>query len=322
MASNGSADEVVLSNGSITACLDPGRGADILELTHAASGIDVFFSTPWRERADSIRAGAVAPVGTDSTSIWMEQYRGGWQIICPNPGAPRVIGGAEVGFHGETSTAPWRVTSRSSANVALESELFTIPLRVRRSVALDGARITVSDELQNLSNQRLEFDYCSHPAFGGPILEGDVRLTTGAGRFHPDPETFGAAGPSGTPWPTGDFGDRDPVDLSVLGRDATNPLVFGWLSDFADRWVQLSNHDLGIAARVTWDAAELPFTWLWEELNSTPTFPWFGRARTIAIEPSSTPTSGPQRTPGIVLDAQQAISLSTSIEILDESGTR
>jgi len=313
--------DVILTTGNISARLDPGRGADILELTHHRSGVNVLLSTPWRTRADQIRAGAAAPAGTDSTSIWMEQYRGGWQVICPNPGAPRTIGGAPVGFHGETSTAPWRVISHSSDRATLETELFTIPLRVTRNVVLDGARITVSDEMLNLSRQRLQFDYCSHPAFGGPLLDGDVRLSTGATRFHPDPETYGERA-SSTTWPAGNFGAGKSVDLSVLGQGSTNPLVFGWLSDFDDPWVQLTNHDLGIAARVSWDGTRLPYAWVWEELNSTPAFPWFGRARTIAIEPASTPTSGAQRTPGIVLDPEQALSLFTSIEIVDADGDR
>lgn len=309
-------NDVILSSEGLRAIIDPGRGADILDLTHVASGLNVLFSTPWRARADAIRAGVTAPAGVDSTSIWMEQYRGGWQVICPNPGAPRTIGGAPVGFHGETSTAPWQVLSHSAERVMLETELFFVPLRVTRSVTLDGATITIADDVHNLSGERLDIDYCSHPAFGGPLLDGTVRITTGATRFTPDPETYPESTES-SPWPTAEFGPGDSVDLSVLGQETTNPLVFGWLSDFDQPWVQLANHTIGLAARISWDQATLPYAWVWAELNSTTSFPWFGRARTIAIEPSSTPTSGPKRAPGLALQPHQSLTLSTSIELIE-----
>lgn len=314
--------DVRLTNECISVRLDPGRGADILELTHQKTGVNVLFSTPWRDRADQIRAGKTRPAGVDSTSIWMEQYRGGWQIICPNPGAPRTIGGGVVGFHGETSTASWRVIATTPDTATLEVELFSIPLRIMRNIVLDAAKITISDEVHNLSDQILSLDYCSHPAFGGTFLDGDVRLSTGATRFNPDPDTYGDSAESWISWPTGRLGAESSADLSVLSQNANNPLVFGWLSDFDDYWVQLSNHDLGIAAKVTWDDRNLPYAWVWEELNSTLEFPWFGRARAIAIEPSSTPTSGIKRIPGIVLAGQETRSFSTSIEIVNVGGER
>lgn len=312
--------DTLLANDLISARLDPGRGADILELIHKATGIDILFSTPWRERADQIRAGVARPAGTDSTSTWMEQYRGGWQIICPNPGAPRAIGGAVIGFHGETSTVPWRVLTSSPARATLQADLFSIPLTVFRTVDLDGAKVTVRDVVRNVSEQLVELDYCSHPAFGGILLEGDLILTTGARRFHPDPETYGERAPVWSAWPAADLGTGDPVDLSSIRHLDRPSLIFGWLSNFEDYWVELTNTGVGLSVRVSWDGRTLPYAWLWEELNSTPDFPWFGRARTIAIEPCSTPTSGPARVPGIILGGDEVLEFSTSIEIRHVGG--
>lgn len=279
-----------LTGGGLSAEIDPGRGSDILSLVHLASGVQVLFESPWRRHADRLRAGDVESSSIGSEMVWMEHYRGGWQTLFPNAGPPRDVAGAQIGFHGELSTTAWDVVERGEARAALEAELFTVPVRVRRTIELDDGGVSVVDELENTSGVHLHVDYSSHPAFGGEVLDGDCVIQTGARRFTEDPGA--AAGSDGSarshplPW----------APLTDVPPPGTSRGMFGWLSEFDAGWASIVNSRIGLAVRLDWDAGRLPYAWIWQELNASEGFPWFGRARTVAIEPSSTQTSGPERT--------------------------
>jgi len=302
--------------------IDPGRGADILTLRHRATDIDVLFSSPWRPRADAVRAGAPAST-SDPFAGWLERYRGGWQTLCPNAGAARLVAGAPVGFHGEASVVEWEVVSAGQVEAELRAELFSVPVRIDLTVTLgqDAPVIEVIDTVTNLSDVPLDIDYVIHPAFGGPFLDGRCVLRTGAKRFTADPETEDSIAAPGSehswPWIAG--AGRD---LREIPEPGERQVLFGWLSDFDTHWASLTNVDLGLGVRIDWDGTHLPYAWLWQELNFTPTFPWFRRARVVAIEPSSTQTSGPSRRSALRLAANQTVRIPMSLTLSTTEGAR
>ncbi|HET7690818.1 MAG TPA: hypothetical protein VFK41_10585, partial [Nocardioidaceae bacterium] len=180
-----------LWNDDLAVAVDPGRGADILSLVHRSSGVDVLFSTPWRDHADALRDGTTTPTTYDPVAGWLEAYRGGWQLLCPNAGPPRPVAGCPVGFHGEAANARWDVVAADDAGCSLVTTLFSVPVRIERSLSLQSESLLVDDTLVNLCDVHLEIDYNSHPAFGGTFLEGRVTLDTGARRYTADPGTTG-----------------------------------------------------------------------------------------------------------------------------------
>jgi len=113
-----SGDELVLSNDCLRVVLLPGKGCDILSVVEQVTGIDILFKTPWSE---SIIPSGV--LGADSTVNWLSQYRGGWQLLCPNAGSPRVANGTTRGYHGEAALLPWRVLDHSSLEARLAVDL-------------------------------------------------------------------------------------------------------------------------------------------------------------------------------------------------------
>lgn len=311
-------DVLRLENRDLTVIVDPGRGADVLSLTHRREQLDVLFCSPWRARADAIRAGQ-PPSTSDPTAGWLEQYRGGWQTLCPNAGPPRAVHGAPVGFHGEASTVPWRVASAAEDRAKMSVELFAVPVRIERTLRLEGATLRVEDHLRNLSPTPLEIDYSSHPALGGAFLEGECLIRTGARRFTSDPDTESALFVPGSEhdWPFARTRDGDSVDLRLVPGPGVHREVFGWLDDFTEHWASVASVQRGLTVRVAWDGQHLPYAWLWQELNHGETFPWYGRARAIAIEPASTQTSGPGRRSVLRLGPQESIDLWLSVGIED-----
>ena len=311
------ADPLILQSPLLRVVVDTARGADVLSLIHRGRDVDVLFSTPWRERAERVRSGLETPTSTDPVAGPLEQYAGGWQLLCPNAGAPRVVAGAPVGFHGEAWLASWDVVEADQLSARLRTELHTIPVLIERELTLDpaSAALTITDVLINLSDVDLEFDYVSHPAFGGDFVEGRVRVDTGARSFTADPDTAGGAVPAGSveDWPH----TRDGVDLRVVPEPGEQRMLFGWLSDFDEHWASITNLDLGLSVRLDWDGTHLPYAWFWQELNWTEGYPWFRRARAIAIEPSSTTAGGADRHSVLRLEANGSVRLPLTITLDD-----
>jgi hypothetical protein len=125
----------------------------------------------------------------------------------------------------------------------------------------------------------------------------------------------GAESGSTHTWPWLEQTDGGRRDLRTLALPGNPRSTFGWLGDFDSAWVSIENHDLGLTALLEWDAAVLPYAWVWEELNRSPDFPWFGRARVIAIEPASTQTSGPDRASVFALEAFESAEISVRLSV-------
>ncbi|HEY2557275.1 MAG TPA: DUF4432 family protein [Diaminobutyricibacter sp.] len=312
---------IILRNTELTVAVDPRRGAEVLSVVDNDSGSEVMWSTPTRERAEQVLAGAPV-VSTDSFANFFAGYRGGWQTLSPNAGAPRLVHGAPVGFHGEVAVSAWTVAEVGDHFAILSLALLSLPVRIERDVRLSGNTLRVQDRLTNLSTQALEFDYVQHPAFGADLLTDECRIETGARRFTADPETTGplAAGEE-FGWPNATTIEGEALDLRVLRAPGSAHLVFGWLSDFDRPWYRVTNTRTGLAVEVEWDAEHLPFAWFWEELNYSEDYPWFGRARVIAIEPASTQTSGPHRRSVLALAPEQTTTITTSLSVLHSGAT-
>lgn len=316
-------DLVTLSDDGLAIVVDVGRGADVLSLRHQSSGVDVLFSTPWRPHADEIRLGLATPTTYDPVAGFVERYRGGWNTLCPNGGTPRLVHGAPIGFHGEAAVARWEVRGHGPADLRLRARLFSVPVCIERRITLTGGgSMSIEDEVSNESEVELEIDYVSHPAFGGTFLEGDCTVETNARCYTADPGTDGSFVGPGTEhaWPWAVDKEGNEVDLREVPPPGTSRMAFGWLSGFDDPWASITNHDLGLTLRLSWDATHQPYAWFWQEFNWTPGFPWHRRARAFAIEPSSTTTSGPDRRSELVLQPRQTVRIPLTLTIHQTKG--
>jgi hypothetical protein len=308
---------LLLKNQYLEVAIDQNRGADFLDLIDKKTKVNILFSTPYRAQAQKICSGTQEPLHTDSRSRWLEHYRGGWQILCPNAGQEREVFGTQVGFHGEVSIAPWQILKSGSTSCSLRIELNSIPLVITRTVSLNDQLIAIVDELHNISDRLLEFDYVHHPAFGSELLDGDCRINTGATTFtmdwnSPDPR-FLAGSIHG--WPMAHDRYGNPVDLSQIQNSDNSSTLFGWLENFNSYWISITNVAKNIGVRIEWDGAYLPYAWLWQDLNATSGWPFYKEARVIAIEPASTQTSGKYRKSALRLNPSEKIKIALSLSV-------
>jgi len=313
-------DPIQLRSDDLEVVVDPGPGADITSLRDLRTGIDVLFRTPWADHAQAVRDGRAVPTTYDPVAGPLETYRGGWQLLCPVAGAPRPVHGAPTTFHGEAMAATWTVVESSDSTARLAVELYSVPVRIERSLDLAAGTLRITDQLTNLSDVDLELDYVSHPAFAGAFLDGRVRLDTGARRYTADPATEGSFVAPGSHhlWPI-----AGETDLREVPKAGERRMAFGWLSDFAAHWASITNLDLGLAVRLDWDGTHLPYAWFWQELNFGESWPWHRRARVIAIEPASTITGGDDRASVLRLAGGSTVQISHSITVAsgDDIGT-
>jgi hypothetical protein len=298
--------------------IDAEHGSDILSIKTINNHQELLLQTPWSGRAEAVLAQEQTSLFLDPVAHWMERYRGGWQMLCPVAGPPRSIYGAPVGFHGEASISTWQVNNLEPSSAHLQLDFFSIPIRIEREISVVGNVIEISDAITNLSDLKLEFDYSSHPAFGGSLLDGEVTIETSAQKFHLDEENLSQHGLSGSTheWPLIKSENGSFLDLSLLPSPPTPLGVFGWLSDFGDKkWYRVKNIEKNIAFELEWDSEYLNYAWFWLEFNNSQGFPWFGKVRTFAIEPSSTQTSGKSRKTLLQLQANETTIIKQKVKI-------
>ncbi|MBF8252727.1 MAG: hypothetical protein HW379_1069 [Actinobacteria bacterium] len=307
-----------LRSSELELVIDAEHGSDILSIKTINNDQELLLQTPWSDRAEAVLAKEQTSLFLDPVAHWMERYRGGWQMLCPVAGPPRSIYGAPVGFHGEASISAWQVNNLEPSSAHLQLDFFSIPIRIEREISVVGNVIEITDAITNLSDLQLEFDYSSHPAFGGSLLDGEVTIETSAQKFHLDEENLSQHGLSGSTheWPLIKGENGSFLDLSLLPSPPTPLGVFGWLSDFGDKkWYRVKNIEKNIAFELEWDSEYLNYAWFWLEFNNSQGFPWFGKVRTFAIEPSSTQTSGKSRKTLLQLQANETTIIKQKVKI-------
>jgi hypothetical protein len=92
--------------------------------------------------------------------------------------------------------------------------------------------------------------------------------------------------------------------------------VFGWISAFdGAKWYRVTNKEKKITFELQWESEYLNFAWFWLEFNNSEGFPWFGKVRTFAIEPSSTKTSGKTRRSLLQMKPHQSVEIKQKVII-------
>lgn len=269
--------------------LTPERGADIVSLTDLTTGVQTLAASPTGDATP-------APLTVGGSIVqWISGYPGGWQLLVPNAGPEREHDGVVLGYHGEASLARWAVEEQGPAAARLSTSLVTAPLRLVRLVSVEGPRVSVTDEVTNLSPDPYSFRMVQHPAFGAPFLDDRSYVTTSAQTLVTDAEAPGTLAGADVVGPPGELLAAGPVAGSiVLPAPGAGESLFGALTDFGSQptgdgsaSATFNSPTHGFGMRLTWDTAVHPHAWFWIEANASPGWPWFKRLFAVAVEPSN-----------------------------------
>lgn len=257
------------------------HGAEVRFLG-APGGPNVLAAYDWHTPAPARWGGSYGTPLKD----WLSEYSGGWQELFPNAGDACVVDGVGLPYHGELSRVPWEIVERGPASVALRAAA-RLPLVVEREMrVLPGAAVLeVRETVVNPTCADTWFSWGHHPAFEAlPGMEIDLPEgmvcsdATMVGRFV-DVEP-GAVGT----WPLLPGVAGGTCDLATVPDGVVQRICY--LPDRPEGWVALRHPVSGRGVAMAWDLAAFPHLWLWQD-TGTPDFPWYGRARIVALEPQA-----------------------------------
>ena len=177
---------VLVENNELTVTIALDRGADLVALTHRRRNLDVLSKARRRTEPE---------LPDDSLAEWRRNYPGGWQTILPNFGPEHIYRGRRMDLHGDAARLAWRLDDLTSTDelgaVSVSTQLRTLPLEARRTVAIHGDApvVHIEETICNVGHEALECMWGQHPAFGPPFLSERCVIDTGAGAVDPDPDT-------------------------------------------------------------------------------------------------------------------------------------
>ncbi|MQA77178.1 MAG: DUF4432 family protein [Streptosporangiales bacterium] len=272
---------ITLDNGLLTVRVAPERGAEIRFLG-APGGPNLLFHQP---TATPLRESNSTGYGS-TEGDWLSEYRGGWQELFPNAGAPCQVQGVPLPFHGEASSARWEVVEADATTAVLRTPA-RLPLVLERRMRLDAERavLTVEETVTNESALTVPYVWGHHPAFDA--VEGARLDLPGATARVPadyDPPLNDLRPDTTSPWPLVAAKAGGEIDLRAVPGGPRERVVY--LTDLAAGWAALRRPGDGCGVALAWDLATFPHAWLWTEIGG-PDFPWYGRSRIVALEPAS-----------------------------------
>lgn len=283
-----------LENAKIKVVFALDKGADILELVYKPEDLDYMWHSFNLLSNSKHQMTKAAPVGNFS-----DTYVGGWQDLFPTYGGPASMNyGAEIGIHGEACLYPWEceVLEDTPKCVKVKLSLRTIrtPFILEKEVCIreDSAKLEIHEKITNLGVKEEEFMWGQHPAYGWPFIDENTRLylngaptvTVPAGaiaeRCPFDKETTGT-------WPI--LKDKDGKDIDMSRACAHEDRVYMeyGISSLTDGTYELINEKSGMGIRMNWDVELYPYIWVWGMYCGHESYPWYGRAYTMAVEPWS-----------------------------------
>jgi hypothetical protein len=322
---------LVLENRLLKASVLLDKGSDIFELIYKPLDLDLIWHSPigYRNPKEYIQS------ATSAGDVFHDFYGGGWNDIFPNYGNPSQNRGARFVGHGESSLLPWDFVdsckegeSGASASASLSVNCVRYPIRAEKKISLDSSKalLKISEDLINLSDQQIEISWGQHIAYGEPFVSEDLRLEIPAGKAKT--QTFDVPysrliKEKDFEWPLAPGVDGKEVDLSRIPARKERvqedfPIIGLRSFDY-----KLFNPKLNLGVVVNWNREAFPNLWYW--LNwGTLDYPFYGRGRTLALEPTTSSTGNGladdiKQGSAKVLEAGSRIRGEISLEVFENS---
>ena len=266
---------ILIENELLRAAFLVDKGCDLIELVYKPKDLDFLWHFPRTVRGES------PPSQSQSQTLFLDRYEGGWQELFPHAGAPATQDGIELGFHGEVWGLPWEfeIVTNKPEEVAVRFWVRTLrmPFYLQRTVSLRAGEsiLRYSETVANEGKRDLQFMWGHHPAFGPPLLDQSCILDAPAAKVQVDGTFY--------TWPI----DGSGRDHSCMTAEQSDHEVMKYLHELSEGWVALTNPARRLGIALIFDLNVFPYVWLWQEFAYTKGYPWFGRAYVLGIEPQS-----------------------------------
>jgi len=250
---------------------------------------------------------ASTPLGTESD--WVAAWNGGWQPLLPNAGGEYLQGRYPQGFHGNASQAQWNVTEAKLNSISLNWS--DENLHSERAINISDNEINVSCSLENLDSNPRPVILTEHLVLGNDFLNSEINLEpVGSAQFRELAYDGSANGAEFAAWESFAKDGWSRVDKNTPARMG----VFRNIS-----CIKARNAEYEI--EISWDATQLPYLWIWEEMGQTLDLPWNGKYWALGIEPSNAADGvGLKGGPAVTLEVNEKIEWSVKLKIHERAG--
>lgn len=283
-----------LENNKIKVVFALDKGADILELVYKPTDLDYMWHS-----FQSLNNCGHPMTRPASAGNFLDTYVGGWQDLFPTYGAPATLNhGGEIGIHGEACQYPWECTvledTPECVKVKLTLRTIRSPFLLEKTVCLreDSAKLEIHEAITNLGAVEEEFMWGQHPAYGWPFISEHTRL-----QLHGQPQLIMPADAIGEScpfacetkgnWPYLTDKHGNEMDMSRAYSHEDKLCMEYGVTQLTDGFYELVNHETGSGLRMYWDVKTFPYLWIWGMYCGHESYPWYGRAYTMAVEPWS-----------------------------------
>ena len=245
----------VKTSAGLRATFSEDRCLDILDLEY--KGINLSFLSK-----NGMISSALTSPDTDSFTKYCSC---GFLFTCGlrNTGPSCYVDGEYFPFHGRIGVTPAESVNVSIneneivvSGIVRETALFGPCLEMRRKITIpsDGAKIVISDTIENLTPETETILFLYHINFGFPFLSEELEIE----------------------FPKGEVRGRNPFAQENLDNcakisppiDGEPEQVFFHLPEDKDAKVSLSNPRLGVRALINFDTSNLPILTQWKSMRS------------------------------------------------------
>jgi galactose mutarotase-like enzyme len=254
-------DAVTLESERLRVTVLPEKGADVVELVHVPSGVDVLFKAPWGLRPPG------APPREEADGLeFIGNYEGGWQELFPNANDASSYDGVDIPFHGEVALLPWEAELDDGA-LRLTVRCRLLPFRLERVMHVER-ELTVEGTVTNEGDRRLPFVWGQHLVLGPPFLEADCRLdlpaTTIVTADQVWEETARLEPGQRSQWPHAQLRGGGTVDLREVPGPEAGSHDDLFVGGFSEGRATVVNPRLGLTFTLRWDEQVHPWVVLWQ----------------------------------------------------------
>jgi hypothetical protein len=274
-----------LENEALRVGVLPEKGADIFELTHRSSGIQMLIEMP---------GGLKPPAGHPQTEF-LENYEGGWQELFPNHGDACEFRGQTLPMHGEVALLPWDVQVLQDDSIEtclhLQVRCQKTPFLLERTMRLRAgtAQLEILGRVTNLSDQACEFVWGHHVTLGEAFLDGASRLDVSASTILTppalyEPGTARLAPGQSRPWPNARNRQGGTIDLSRIPDRSAHSHDDAFLTGLENGSFSVASPGCGLCFTLQWDEQLFPWIAFWQPYGGADMPPFTGMYG-VGIEP-------------------------------------
>jgi galactose mutarotase-like enzyme len=288
-------EQVVLENEVMSVRVLASKGADIAELRHKATDVNLL----WQGLTELRPQGSYVETAAREQGSFLDYFHGGWQELFPNGGFACTYEGARLGQHGEVSVLPWHVhvlkDEEESVAVRFWTDTVRMPFRIEKTLTLTAGspELMISWTISNRSPRRLHYSWGQHPGFGPPFLSDDciIDLPGGNIRTAAEPLFPGYRLKPGqvSAWPRGVSADGSSISLDRVSPVAARTHDVLHVEKLPAGWAAIRNPARQLGLALSWDLAQFPYLWLWQVYGGMADYPGWGALYHVAIEPFTGP---------------------------------